>query len=324
MATLDAQIQAFLTYLSAERGMSEHTIKGYGSDLQQFMVLAMQRGARSAEDLIQSHVLAFVAQMIENGLAEASIARKLGAVHSFAKFLIIDQIRKDDFAAGIEGRKRSKRLPRVLTQPKVTQLLNQPDPGEPRFLRDKALCELLYASGLRVSELVGLRQDDIDFDKGVVRCDGKMKKERLVPVGQIACDYINLYLNKRKELIRQAVAGARVPIVGNRKKARLKSPMTLEEAQSVYLFPDWNGVKLSRQKALTIVKSMADQANLEDKVTPHVLRHSFATHLLEGGADIRIIQEMMGHAQITTTEIYTHVSNKRLKEVYKKNHPRAN
>ncbi len=325
MADLQAHLDGFLLYLTAERGLSPHTATNYKSDLDQFFLVAMQRGARLGEELIEPHVLAFVAHCLERGLSESSIARKLGAIHSFAKYLVVDGIRKDDFASGIEGRKRPRRLPRALSIPKVKQMLNQADPNEPRSLRDKALCELLYATGIRVSELTALTTDDLDLEGGLLHCFGKGRKERLVPIGKVAVEYVELYLEQRKVFVKAADDGAntrgRPP--ETRKRRANSAPQTLDEARSPLLFPDWDGARMDRGKASKIVKAFAERAQLEEKVTPHVLRHSFATHLLAQGADLRTIQELLGHAQISATEIYTHVTNERLKDVYRKAHPRA-
>jgi integrase/recombinase XerD len=319
-------LEGFLLFLTAERGLSEHTATNYKCDLEQFFLVAMQRGARNAEDLIEPHVLAFVAACKERALSESSIARKLGAIHSFAKYLVIDGVRKDDFASGIEGRKRPRRLPRALSVQKVKQMLNQADPHEPRSLRDKAMCELLYATGIRVSELTALTLDDLDLEGGLLHCFGKGRKERYVPIGSVAVDYLNLYLEQRREFAKSIETGrlnARQKAGRVVKRRSITAPQTPEEATSPLLFPDWNGKPMHRGKASSIVKAYAVRAQLEEKVTPHVLRHSFATHLLAQGADLRIIQELLGHAQISATEIYTHVTNERLKDVYRKSHPRA-
>jgi len=249
----------------------------------------------------------------------------LGAVHSFAKYLVVDGLRKDDFASGIEGRKRPRRLPRALSISKVKQMLNQADPNEPRSLRDKAMCEMLYATGIRVSEMTALTLDDLDLEGGLLHCFGKGRKERVVPIGKVAIEYVGLYLEQRTALIKAAEASG-LPVgkaEAPRKRRSNAAPQTLDEARSPLLFPDWNGSRMDRGKASKIVKAYAERAQLEEKVTPHVLRHSFATHLLAQGADLRTIQELLGHSQISATEIYTHVTNDRLKDVYRKAHPRA-
>lgn len=325
MADLQTHLEGFLLYLTAERGHSPHTAVNYRCDLEQFFLVAMQRGARDGEDLIEPHVLAFVAHCKGRALSESSIARKLGAIHSFAKYLVVDGVRKDDFASGIEGRKRPRRLPRALSISKVKQMLNQADPNEPRSLRDKALCELLYATGIRVSELTALTLDDLDLDGGLLHCFGKGRKERVVPIGKVAIEFVGLYLEQRNALLKSAGKDTRTAVGAPpvRKRRSNSAPQTLEEARSPLLFPDWNGERMDRGKASKIVKAYAERAQLEEKVTPHVLRHSFATHLLARGADLRTIQELLGHAQISATEIYTHVTNDRLKDVYRKSHPRA-
>ncbi|HZP83446.1 MAG TPA: tyrosine recombinase [Chthonomonadaceae bacterium] len=327
MGFLQTHIESFMSYLTTERGLSPHTAEAYRYDLEQFLLIALQRGVRNAEDILESHVLAWIAQMVEQQLAENTIARRLTALHTFAKYLVIDDVRKDDFMAGIQGRKRPRRLPRSLSVAKVKQLLNQTDPADPYSLRDKALCELLYATGMRASELAKLTVDDLDLESGLVRCFGKNRKERIVPVGKVACEYVALYLAQRKAVVEAARAGQEVPraeTVGRGKRKRNAGKAhTLEEARSPYLFPNRRGEPLQRQDIYNLVRKHAAKAQLDVNVTPHMLRHSFATHLLAHGADLRTIQELLGHSQITTTEVYTHVTNTRLKEVYKKAHPRA-
>ena len=331
MPELQTALGQFMDYILLERGLSPNTAVAYKYDIEHFFLVAMQRGARQAEDLIESHILAFVAQEMDRGLSNGSVSRKLNSIHAFAKYLVIDEIRKDDFAGGIEKRKRSRRLPRSLSMPKVKQMLNQPDPGNPRNLRNKALCELLYASGIRVSELTALTKDDLDLEGGSLRCFGKGGKERYVPVGKVALDYVRLYLEQRRIIVDSRGANPVIPesISGvNPKKTRRQKndpnePPSFEEAQSPMLFPDRKGVRMSRDRAARIVGDFAQSAQLEERVTPHVLRHSFATHLLTQGADLRTIQELLGHSSIASTEIYTHVTNERLKEVYRNAHPRA-
>ena len=320
MSNFTTQLEQFEAYLITERGLAENTTSGYVMDVKQFVLFAMQRGARKGEDLIESHVMAWIAQLDAKGLASGSVSRKITSLHSFAKYLVIDEIRKDDFMGGIEGRRRTTKLPRVLTVAKMKRLLNQPDPSDPRSLRDKALCELLYASGLRVSEIAKLTVDDVDMEDHSLRCLGKGSKERVVPAGKVALDYVQLYLQQRK-----AIADGIVPVIATKgKRGRGKAnTVTVEEAKSSYLFPDSKGAAIRREEIARIVKQYAGDAQLEERVTPHTLRHSFATHLLAGGADLRVVQELLGHASIITTEIYTHVSNERLKDVYRKSHPRA-
>lgn len=325
MSELQTHIDRFLVYVDAERGMSPNTVMAYKTDMEQFALTALQRGVREAEELLESHVLAYIAQLQERGICENSIARKVGTVHTFAKYLVIEGVRKDDFMAGMEGRKRTRRLPHTLSVAKVKRLLNQPDPANPRSLRDKAVCEMLYATGLRVSELTGLTIDDLDLQAMTVRCFGKGRKERIVPVGKVACDYVALYLEQRKLIVARGAETASPAEPGKRpgRKAAQNQPPSVEEARSPFLFPALEGGRIGRDEIRRIVKSYAEQADLDENVTPHVLRHSFASHLLAHGADLRTIQELLGHSAITTTEIYTHVTNDRLKDIYRKAHPRA-
>lgn len=325
MSELQTHIDRFLIYVDAERGMSPNTVMAYKTDMEQFALTALQRGVREAEELLESHVLAYIAQLQERGISENSIARKVGTVHTFAKYLVVEGVRKDDFMAGMEGRKRTRRLPHTLSVAKVKRLLSQPDPSNPRSLRDKAVCEMLYATGLRVSELTGLTIDDLDLTGMTVRCFGKGRKERIVPVGKVACDYVALYLEQRRLIVAQSVSKPEGADPGKRpsRKAAQEMPPTAEEARSPFLFPGVDGGRIARTEIRRIVKSYAEQAELDENVTPHVLRHSFASHLLAHGADLRTIQELLGHSAITTTEIYTHVTNDRLKDIYRKSHPRA-
>ncbi|CEK12736.1 site-specific recombinase XerD [Chthonomonas calidirosea] len=317
---LHSYMEDFLSYIARERGFSQNTVAGYRNDLGQFLLLAMQRGVRTVADLTETHVLAWIAQMQEQKFSENSIARKLGALHSFARYLVVAGARKDDFMVNIPSRKRPARLPRALSMDSVERLLHIPDPQDPRSLRDQALCELLYATGLRVSELCALTVDDVDWEAGMIRCYGKGRKERLVPMGKTAAEYLALYLEKR----RQVLQTGQEPVPRERRRGRPRATgIGLKEAASPYLFPNQRGGMLTRVQVRLILRERAAKAEINEPVSPHVIRHSFATHLLSQGADLRTIQELLGHRQITTTEIYTHVSNLRLKEVYKQKHPRA-
>ena len=309
MQTLLDHIDAFLSYIVTERGLSKNTAAAYKTDLEQFSISAMQRGAREAEHLTAAHVMAFTAQLTDAGLAQNSIARRLGAVHSFARYLVIAEVRKDDFMAGIDGRRRAKKLPKPLTERGTEALLSSAaDRADSslKHLRDYAMIELLYASGLRISELTGLKIQDIDFERGTVKCFGKGNKERMVPVGQMARAALQRYLQLRAE-----PAGIS------------SSTVSTQEASSNLVFPNSKGEPIDRSVVRQMLRSAAQRAGLSPDISPHRLRHSFATHLLSHGADLRVVQEMLGHAQITTTEIYTMVTNERLKQVYRAAHPRA-
>jgi len=292
-----ARIADFANHLTAERGLSPNTVAAYRRDLEQFAVFVEREGAR-LDTLAERHVVGFMAQMRRAGQADSSIARKVSAIKMFARFLCAEGALNEDFTETVESRRTAQRLPEPLSIPKVKRFLTAPNERNPRHLRDRALFELLYATGLRVSELVNLRLTDIDLERGFVRCLGKGSKERIVPVGQVACVCVARYLADRA-----------------RKTGR--------GSASPYLFPGRCGAALTRQRVWRLVQSGALRTGIEQRVTPHTLRHSFATHLLGRGADLRAIQEMLGHARLTTTQIYTRVDMERLKRIYRAAHPRA-
>ena len=313
MLNLMDHIEGFLTYIVTERGLSKNTQAAYRVDLEQFALSAMQRGARHAEDLTPAHVMAFTAHLTDLGMAENSIARRLGAVHSFARYLVIAEVRTDDFMAAIDGRKRARKLPKPLTETGTEMLITAAaDRAETSLaaLRDCAMIELLYASGLRISELTGLKCTDVDFEGGTVKCFGKGSKERMVPVGKLALAAIRRWLDLREGAARAGVTTGKYGI-------------NAAEASSPLLFPNRMGEPIDRSVVRQMLQRAATRAGLSPDISPHRLRHSFATHLLAHGADLRVVQEMLGHAQITTTEIYTRVTNERLKQVYRAAHPRS-
>ncbi len=319
MPEIQDHVESFISYIQTERGMSPHTVSAYRIDLDQFTLLAMQRGARLAEHITESHAFSWIARLQSDAAAENTIARKITALRSFAKFLVMEDTRPDDFMSGIDGRKRPRKLPRTLSSSKVRRLLDTIENSGPHTLRDRALCEMLYATGLRVGELTALSIDDVDMKAHTLRCLGKGRKERIVPIASSTCILISLYLAQRAKFIKDML----MIVPGRKPRIQKRHDLTLAEAGSCFLFPDSKGRMMTRQQIRLILKSYARHANLSENITPHVLRHSFASHLLANGADLRIIQELLGHKQVTTTEIYTHVTNERLREVYKKSHPRA-
>jgi len=295
---MDGAVQRFLDFLTVEKGLADNSIAAYGRDLAQFVAFAGSKGVDSVQGLDGSLAEAYAARLSRDGYARASAARKISALRSFAKFLVRDGMLEADFTANLESSRPPKRLPATLTVQEVELLLDQPDCAKPIGLRDKAMLEVLYAGGLRVSELINLKTEDLNLGVGFLRCFGKGSKERVVPIGQIAAGYVNRYLAEaRGELARGK--------------------------QSEYLFLSYRGEPMSRVMFWKIVKKYAGSAGIRKRLTPHTLRHSFATHLLEGGADLRAIQEMLGHVSIATTETYTHVSTARLYEEYELAHPRA-
>ncbi len=292
----------FLAYLELERGLSRNTLEAYRSDLLQFgeFLAESRTGPLEASD---RDLTSFVTRLATGArgrpaVASATVQRKVACLRSFYRHLRREGLLEHDPAARLHGPKRGQRLPHVLARAEVQRLLAQPAGTEPAALRDRALLELMYACGLRASEAIGLDVGDIDLEAGVLRTEGKGCKERLVPVGRQAV-----------RAVRQYLARGRPKLVGAREERRL--------------FVNRRGAGLTRQGLYKIVQRHARTAGLADRMSPHTLRHTFATHLLAGGCDLRSLQEMLGHADIATTQIYTHLSAERLRDVYHDAHPRA-
>ncbi len=296
-------IQEFIDHLGIERGLAGNTLESYARDLRQFLeYLGEEREDGQCPLLLReaepARLVAYVVWMREKGMAPSTIARRLAALRSFYNFMVQEDYLELNPARDIDIPKPDKRLPRILTVSEVERLLRQPDEGRPIGLRDRAILELLYATGIRVSELVSLDLEHINTARRQLRCTGKGHKERIVPMGSISAGAVRRYLDAgRPELLRNP----------------------LEEA----LFVNNHGRRLTRQGIWKIVKRHGRGASIDKRITPHIMRHSFATHLLENGADLRSVQEMLGHADISTTQIYTHLTGRHLKDVYSRAHPRA-
>jgi integrase/recombinase XerD len=286
----------FLNHLKVERGLSANTLAAYRRDLEQFAASLPAGHRADLSRLSEADLVRLQERLKAEGQADTSIARKTSAVRMFARFFCAEGHVKHDFTELVESRRVPRRLPQPLSLPKMNRFLPRGPVRGKTALRDRAMLELLYSSGLRVSELTGLRLGDVDLQRGLLRCTGKGNKERMVPVGASAVAWVSRYLEGR-------MAGTR-------------------PEPSDPLFAG-SGGPVSRQRVWKAVKEQARRAGITDRVTPHTLRHSFATHLLAGGADLRVIQEMLGHARITTTQIYTHVDRERLKVIYRAAHPRA-
>lgn len=291
-------IAEFIHYLGAERGLAVNTLESYGRDLRLYQEYLTLRGAVSLEAATSSMVLGYLLHMQAEGKATATIARRLAALKAFYQYLVQEQKTDQDPTANLESPKLERRLPKVLSVHEVEEMLRQPDLRTPAGLRDKAMLELLYATGIRVSELTSLNVGDVNFSQGFLRCLGKGGKERVVPVGSVAVESVRQYLLKGR-------------------------PKLVRESRERCLFLNHHGRRLTRQGFWKIVKKYAERAGIDREITPHTLRHSFATHLLENGADLRAVQEMLGHADISTTQIYTHLTKGHLKDVYARAHPRA-
>jgi integrase/recombinase XerD len=294
---LESKIRAFLNYLRVEKALSQNTIHAYRRDMAKFGDFVAKRGLDLA-DISRGDIVDFLGTLYHRGLDSRSVARHLVTIRHFFRFSLLEGFVTDDPAANIESPKFRQSLPDFLSLEEVDRLLALPDSSTPRGLRDKAMIELMYSTGLRVSELCGLRVSDLQIEAGCLRCIGKGNKERLVPVGRRALDVVDHYL-------------------------RTARPAILGEATSPYLFINSNANKTNRISFWIALGNYGRKAGLRKKLTPHMLRHSFATHLLDRGADLRSVQMMLGHADISTTQIYTHVVEERLKQVYKAHHPRA-
>ncbi|YCA42763.1 site-specific tyrosine recombinase XerD [Bacillus sp. JZ8] len=297
---MNLTIEDFIHYLVVERGLASNTIESYKRDLVKYAeYLKKVETVSSFEEVTREHIIAFMRYMMENGKSSKTIARHVASIRSFHQFLLREHIVDKDPSVHIETPQVERTLPKVLSPDEVEALLTAPDESTPFGKREKAMLELLYATGIRVTELMNLNVEDVHMTMGFVRCIGKGDKERIVPMGKMASEALQKYIEESRPKI----------LKRNQK----------EEA----LFLNHHGRRLTRQGFWKILKKLALSAQIEKELTPHTLRHSFATHLLENGADLRAVQEMLGHADISTTQIYTHVTKKRLKDVYNEFHPRA-
>jgi integrase/recombinase XerD len=303
-SAVSEQVERFLDHLAAERGLSGHTLTAYRRDLDRYASFLQERGVRSAAASADEDVSAFIAHLSSTGhgagkpYRTSSIARALAAVRSFHRFLVSEGDAVDDPAAGVVRPQVPRTLPRPLSVEEVARILASPTGGTAIALRDQAILETLYGAGLRVSELVSLDVDEVDLEGGSVRVIGKGAKERIVPLGRFALDAIGAYLTKAR-------------------------PELASRSSRAALFLNHRGGRLTRQGCDRILRGHVRRAGIAKRVSPHTLRHSFATHLLEGGADVRVVQELLGHASVATTQIYTLVTEQHLREVYFSAHPRA-
>jgi integrase/recombinase XerD len=291
-------IDEYLNYLTVEKGASRNTIDGYSRDLNRYAGFVGEGGIRGIGGVGTEEVISFLASLQGEGLAANSVNRALAAIRGFYKYLLREKKVEHTPVAHIELARVWMRLPDVLSREEMDLLLAQPGAATPADCRDSAMLELMYATGIRVSELIGLTVNSINWQVGYLVAMGKGEKERIVPVGRTAYDRVKHYL----EVVR---------------------PLLLKGGESDYLFLNRSGKGITRQGFWKIVKKYAAKAGLGKRVHPHTFRHSFASHLLEGGADLRSVQIMLGHADISTTQIYTHVTRERLKEIHRKFHPRG-
>jgi integrase/recombinase XerD len=298
MMEMTPAISLFLTHVKVEKGLSANTVAAYQRDMAKFNVFAQKR-KRTLEGVSRDDLVDFLAGMYREKLESRTVARHLVTLRNFFRFAQVQELITTDPSLNLESPKIRRNLPGYLRLEEVERLLAQPDATKALGLRDRAMLEVLYSTGLRVSELIGLRVTDLDSKVGCIRCIGKGDKERIVPAGRKALGIVAKYLqNARPKLLGKGVS-------------------------SQALFVNRRGKSLSRVGVWKILSGYGRRAGLRVALTPHMLRHSFATHLLERGADLRSVQLMLGHADISTTQIYTHVVEERLKQIYKAHHPRA-
>lgn len=294
---MDEFIREFMDYLSVERGLSKNTLESYGRDLHKYAGYLKKNGISNLDRVKRQDIQNFMMGLKDGKLNASSIARNLVAIKIFHRYLTSQRLLKEDVTSVIETPKLWKTLPDVLDLNEVEAILDSPNTRLKQGARDKAAIELMYATGMRVSELVNLKLTDLHMDMGFVRCLGKGQKERIIPFGSKAREALQKYLDKAR-------------------------PKFLKNAESNALFLTRLGKPMSRQTFWMVIKYYVGQARIKKRVTPHTLRHSFATHLLQRGADLRIVQELLGHVNISTTQIYTHINKERLKQIHQKFHPR--
>jgi integrase/recombinase XerD len=294
---LEADVRTFLSYLRVEKGLSDNTIQSYRRDMLKFVGFLDKQNLVTAK-IQRQDVVDFLAMLYKRRLDSRSVARHLVTIRHFFRFSLLEGFVKEDPAATIESPKFRQSLPYFLSVEEVDRLLAQPDTSSAIGLRDKAIIELMYSTGIRVSELAGIRVGDLQMDAGCLRCIGKGNKERLVPVGKKALAVVESYMKKSR-------------------------PELLRDGASSHLFLNQRGRAMDRVTIWKMMGRYGRKAALRKPLKPHTLRHSFATHLLDRGADLRSVQMMLGHSDISTTQIYTHVVEERLKQVYKAHHPRA-
>ena len=297
LSGMEAEARFFLDHLSVEKGLSKNTLSNYGRDLRKYAHFLKKRKLASFAGVSRKEVMDFLLEERDRGLSARSVARELVAVRGLHRFLLNEGKVREDVTEPLEAPKLWKHLPEVLSGPEVEKLLAAPNARRDQGRRDQACLELMYATGLRASETASLRLGSLNLDEGLLRVFGKGEKERVVPVGTKARESVTRYLRHTR-------------------------PVWVGEKSEDALFVTRQGKRMSRQTVWAILKKYAKTAGIRKKIYPHILRHSFATHLLENGADLRVVQELLGHSDIATTQIYTHLDKSRLKTVHERFHPR--
>lgn len=296
---MEDQLKDFMHFLIVEKALAKNTIVSYERDLKTYLkFIKTVENVQTINDIGRIQIVHYLGHLKEQGKSSRTIARNIASIRAFHQFLLREKVADQDPSVHIETPQLERTLPKVLNLQEVESLLEAPKTNTHYGLRDKAMLELLYATGIRVSELIGLNLDDAHLTMGFVRCIGKGNKERIIPLGRTAATAIQQYLENGR-------------------------PQFIKNHREESLFVNHHGRRLTRQGFWKILKGLTKEAGIEKELTPHTLRHSFATHLLENGADLRAVQEMLGHSDISTTQIYTHVTKTRLKDVYSQFHPRA-
>ncbi|MGD6831381.1 site-specific tyrosine recombinase XerD [Sutcliffiella halmapala] len=296
---MQEHLKDFMHYLVVEKGLADNTIVSYERDLKAYILyISKVEKVASLDHVTRATIVQFLKFLHEKGKSSKTISRHIASIRSFHQFLLREKVTTQDPTVHLDRPKAEQKLPQVLSVEEVQALLDSPDTSKEIGIRDKAMLELLYATGMRVSELISLNLSDVHLTMGFVRCIGKGNKERIIPLGKLAQQAVHTYIVESR--------------------GRLKKKKVTDA-----LFLNHHGNRLTRQGYWKILKKLSKEAGIEKDLTPHTLRHSFATHLLENGADLRAVQEMLGHADISTTQIYTHVTKTRMKDVYSMFHPRA-
>jgi integrase/recombinase XerD len=296
---MTGRMQLFLEYLTVELGLSANTRQAYERDLRLFCKTLGFKNSDALVNVSREQITGYMTQLKEKGLAAATIARKLAAIKAFYRFMTAEGYMDVNPAEVVEAGTKGIKLPRVLSEDEVVRLLTQPDITTAEGFRDRTMLEVLYATGMRVSELINLTLERVDLNMKYIIAFGKGSKERIVPLGSVAAEFLQQYLEK------------------------VRPKLTHEDRNTNIVFLAFGGHELTRQRFWQIIRAYGRKANINKALTPHILRHSFATHLLDNGADLRSVQELLGHSDISTTQIYTHLTNKRLRDIYAKAHPRA-
>lgn len=294
---MEALVQKFVNFLERDKRLSLNTLQSYRRDIEQFFIYLQEINLQNISNSNKTTIIAYLLYLQKKGRATSTISRNLASIRSFYQYISKNEIIDHDPTAELESPKVEKKLPQILSTEEVELLLEQPQCVDLKGFRDKAMLELLYATGIRVSELIQLNMEDLSLEMAFIKCN-KGSRERTIPIGSMAIGALKEYLKKSR-------------------------PMLIQSIDAEPLFVNINGGRLTRQGFWKIIKQYKNQANISKDITPHTLRHSFAAHLLENGADLRSIQEMLGHSDISSTQIYAQMAKNKIKEVYLKTHPRA-